>query len=65
MEVNSVNKSTVQPAAPVKRKDPDSQALRQEQQAKPEPEKKPAAAASRPVINTQGQVIGSQLNVTA
>ncbi|MBK7002564.1 MAG: hypothetical protein IPH35_22200 [Rhodoferax sp.] len=65
MEVNSVNKSTVQPTAPVKRKEPDSQALRQEPQSKPEPEKKAAVAAPRPFINTQGQVTGSQLNVTA
>lgn len=65
MNVNSVYSSAVQSTAPVKRKDPDSQALRQDPQAKPEPEKKPAVAAPRPVVNTQGQVIGSQLNVTA
>lgn len=65
MEVNSVNKSTVQPATSVKRKDPDSQTLRQESQARPEPEKKAVETAPRPVVNTQGQVIGSRLNVTA
>ena len=65
MNVNSVYSSAVQSTAPVKRKEPDSQALRQEPQPKPEPEQKPVAAAPRPVINTQGQVIGSQLNVTA
>lgn len=65
MEVSSVNKFAVQPAASVQRKDPDSQTLRQESQARPEPEKKPAVTAPRPVINTQGQVIGGNLNVTA
>ena len=66
MDVKSVNKPAVQPAPPPKRASearpsPERQNKPQESEA----HKLAQAQQNKPVVNTQGQVTGRHLNVTA
>ncbi len=66
MEVSSANKPTVQQAPPPKPVEPpQSQQQRQANAPKPPEPPKPAEVKPRPVVNTQGQTIGTRLNVQA
>lgn len=66
MEVSSTSKPPVQQAPPPKRVDPTQEAQQRKAEApKPAEPPKQAEAKPRPVVNTQGQTIGTKLNVTA
>jgi hypothetical protein len=66
MDVNSVKRPSVQPTAPAKRPDPQQQAQKNvEAQKAAEAAPKPQEPKPKPVINTQGQMTGQRLNVTA
>ncbi len=65
MDVSSVNKPAVQNTTPPKRA-AESQRNPVRDSKPPENEaRKVAQAAAKPVVNTQGQVTGRHLNVTA
>ena len=66
MDVNSIKRPTVQPAAPAKRPDPQQQAQKNvEAQKNAETASKSQEPKPKPVMNTQGQMTGQRLNVTA
>jgi len=65
MEVSTVNKPTVQAVAQSKRSEPAQHPPTQESRPKTPEVRKTEEAQARPVINTQGQVTGQRLNVTA
>jgi hypothetical protein len=68
MNINSVSKPAIQPTAP-----PKSQAAQHQTQRNPDAQKavasaahqKPAEPKPTPVLNSQGQVTGRHLNVSA
>ena len=65
MEVNSVNKPTVQAAPPPKRTSETRPAPEREIKLRETETRKEVQAPPKPVINAQGQVTGRTLNVTA
>ncbi len=66
MDVNSVKRPSVQPAPPAKRPDPQQQAQKNvEAQKAEQAASKPQEPKPKPVMNTQGQMTGQRLNVTA
>jgi len=66
MDVNPIKRPTVQPAAPAKRPDPQQQAQKNvEAQKIAETASKSQEPKPKPVMNTQGQMTGQRLNVTA
>jgi hypothetical protein len=67
MDVNSVNKPAVQPAPAPRRATEARPASTQENNKPQENEAQKAAQAqqNKPVLNTQGQITGRNLNVTA
>ncbi|HNV59561.1 MAG TPA: hypothetical protein PKH72_07890 [Rhodoferax sp.] len=66
MDVNSVKRPVVQPAAPAKRPDPQQQAQKSEQAQKvADAATKTQESKPKPVMNSQGQMTGQRLNVTA
>jgi hypothetical protein len=67
MDVNSVNKPAVQPAPAPRRTTEARPASTQENNKPQENEAQKAAQAqqNKPVLNTQGQITGRNLNVTA
>lgn len=65
MDVSTVKKPAVQAVSPPKRTEPAQHAPTQEAQPKATEVKTTEDAKPRPVINSQGQVTGQRLNVTA
>ncbi len=65
MDVSTVQKQAVQPVTQPKRAESVQDGPIQEAHAKAPEVKKTEEAKPRPVINTQGQVTGQRLNVTA
>lgn len=65
MDVSTVKKQPVQPVPQPKRAEAAQNAPAQESQARASEVKNTEEAKPRPVINTQGQVTGQRLNVTA
>jgi len=65
MDVSSVNKPAVQPARAPKRIVEAHQTPVRESKPHESETRKVAQAAPKPVVNTQGQVTGRHLNVTA
>ena len=65
MDVNSVNKPTVQAAPPTKRVEAVRPEPEREKTTKANETNKEVQAPPKPVINAQGQVTGRTLNVTA
>lgn len=65
MDVNSVNKPTVQAAPPPKRVAETRPEPERENKARETEAQKEVQPPARPVINAQGQVTGRTLNVTA
>ena len=67
MDIKSVNKSAVEPAPAPKRSAEARPAPARDNNSRPENEAHKATQAqhNKPVINTQGQVTGRNLNVTA
>ena len=65
MDVSTVKNPPVQPVAPPKSTEPAQHPHTQESRPKAPEVKKTEDATPRPVINTQGQVTGQRLNVTA
>lgn len=65
MDVSSVNKPTVQNAAPPKRSAENQQKTERDSKPNEDETRKALQTAAKPVVNTQGQVTGRHLNVTA
>lgn len=65
MDVNSVNKPAVQPAQAPKRNTEVRAQTERENKPKENDIRKEVQAPPKPVINSQGQVTGRTLNVTA
>ena len=66
MDVKPATKPSVQPASPPKPVESSQSAEhRKADTPKPPPAQKARAEQPRPVVNTQGQTIGTRLNVTA
>lgn len=66
MDIKSVNKPAVQPASPPKRPTEARPApVRENKPHENEARKATQAQQTKPVVNTQGQVTGRHLNVTA
>lgn len=65
MDVSTVKKPPIQPVTQAKRTEPAQHPHTQESRLKAPEVKKTGEARPYPVINTQGQVTGQRLNVTA
>ena len=65
MDISTVKKPPIQPVAQAKRTEPAQSPHTQESRPKAPEVKKTEDAKPHPVINTQGQVTGQRLNVTA
>lgn len=65
MDVSSVNKPAVQNAAPPKRTAENQQPPERNSKPQENETRKVPQTAAKPVVNTQGQVTGRHLNVTA
>ena len=65
MDVNSVNKPVVQPVPAQKRQTEARQASAEQNKPKMAETNKVNEVKPKPVVNTQGQVTGRHLNVTA
>jgi len=65
MDVSSVNKTAVQHAPAPKRAAESQQAPVRDNKPQENETRKVTQTATKPVVNTQGQVTGRHLNVTA
>jgi hypothetical protein len=66
MDVNSVKRPVVQPTAPAKRPEPQQQTQKRvEAQKSADTAPKAQEPKPKPVVNSQGQMTGRHLNVSA
>ncbi len=65
MDISSVNKPAVQNVAPPKRAAENQQRPERDNKPNEDETRKALQTAAKPVVNTQGQVTGRHLNVTA
>ena len=65
MDISSVKKPAVQNAAPPKRTAENRQPPERDSKPNESETRKVPQTAAKPVVNTQGQVTGRHLNVTA